>query len=75
MSLFGGFGLRCLTRDATIALCNEPRGLHAGEREAGANVGVRELRTGTQVVYTLRDVAEGEELLWDYGESYNREHY
>mmetsp|Transcript_4470 Transcript_4470/g.16767 ORF Transcript_4470/g.16767 Transcript_4470/m.16767 type:complete len:309 (-) Transcript_4470:150-1076(-) len=75
VSLFGGFGLRCLTRDATIALCNEPRGLHAGEREAGANVGVRELRTGTQVVYTLRDVAEGEELLWDYGESYNREHY
>ena len=74
VSLFGGFGMRCLTRDATFALCNEPGG-GAGERELGANVGVRELRTGTQVVYTLRDVAEGEELLWDFGESYNREHY
>ena len=28
-----------------------------------------------QTVYTLRDVRAGEELLWDYGASYDRSHY
>lgn len=37
--------------------------------------GVTELGTGTQVVHTLRDVRGGEELLWDYGMSYDRSHY
>jgi hypothetical protein len=36
---------------------------------------VTELGTGVQTVHTLRDVAAGEELLWDYGASYNRSHY
>lgn len=26
-------------------------------------------------VHALRDIAEGEELLWDYGVSYDRSHY
>jgi SET domain-containing protein len=28
-----------------------------------------------QTVYTLRDVRAGEELLWDYGASYDRSRY
>jgi hypothetical protein len=74
---FGGVFLGSVSRDATMALCNEPGDvdLDSVARALAANVGVQELATGTQVVFTLRDIAEGEELLWDYGESYNREHY
>jgi len=74
---FGGVGVGSVSRDATMALCNEPGdvNLDSAARARAANVGVQELATGTQVVFTLRDIAEGEELLWDYGESYNREHY
>ena len=74
---FGGVFLGSVSRDATMELCNEPGdvNLDSASRAEAANVGVQELATGTQVVFTLRDIAEGEELLWDYGESYNREHY
>ena len=66
--------------DATLALANEPDTLTssaAGDRDRAsrANIGVMELRTGTHVVFTLRDVPAGEELLWDYSEDYDRTHY
>ena len=65
--------------DATFSLANEPDGADdaAGDllRERRANIAVREGETGVQTVYTLRDVCAGEELLWDYGASYDRSHY
>ena len=69
-----------LTCDATLALANEPSSDEWGDagdrdRKRRANIGVTELSTGTQVVFTLRDVKAGDELLWDYGVDYNRSHY
>ena len=68
-----------LVADATFCLANEPDGGDdaAGDlaRERRANIAVREGETGVQAVYTLRDVRAGEELLWDYGGSYDRSHY
>ena len=65
--------------DATFSLANEPDGADdaAGDllRERRANIAVREGEAGVQTVYTLRDVCAGEELLWDYGASYDRSHY
>lgn len=65
--------------DATFSLANEPDGADdaAGDlrRERRANIAVREGEAGVQTVYTLRDVRAGEELLWDYGASYDRSHY
>ena len=67
------------TADATFCLANEPDGPNDEEgdllRERKANIAVCEGGVGWQAVYTLRDVRAGEELLWDYGANYNREHY
>tara|TARA_B110000503_G_scaffold137092_1_gene220667 strand:- start:348 stop:1232 length:885 start_codon:yes stop_codon:yes gene_type:complete len=67
------------SRDASLCLANEPDGpdTEAGDllRERNANIGVKEGEVGKQAVYALRAIRKGEELLWDYGASYNREHY
>ena len=63
-----------LAADATLALTNEPPG-DAEARRRGINCILREVRLGVFEMVTLRDVDMGEELLWDYGPSYNRSHY
>ena len=80
VTLVGDSVDRVWRSDATLALANEPDTLASGEageadRARRCNIGVMELRLGTYVVFTLRDVAAGEELLWDYGVDYDRSHY
>ena len=71
--------LNIINRDATLCLANEPDGPDDEDgdllRERNANIGVKEGEIGKQAVYALRAIRKGEELLWDYGASYNREHY
>lgn len=78
VSLFGAMpGL--FYADATLALANEPDSVEGQaeelDRAQRANIGITELDTGNQVVHTLKDITAGEELLWDYGSSYDRSHY